>query len=463
MASASPGDSVGRGIARARCLREYAAQRVPQPARSRVRPYLVERPMFNRATLRYYAARAGLFVLGSGVAGEASAQEAAARITDGSELFRTTTSAPCVRPTRRTLPGDTIVLREQSAYPCRLVFRETGIAIRGNSAGTVPDPGRRLARDSRGRLYTTIDRNPSQIAVWNPDGSYDTTISRAGQGPGELPSGLEPILYVDSSDRLHVRSSGGVWSIFGPDHKYIKRGVVMRAQQGWNAALDNGTVLSFAAAEGERNYFHVTDPATARVRSFGEVSPSVMDLNMLVISRGIASRGDTIFWAGPVTASGQPYVLDMWSTSGMRLKTFRRDVPWFPQKAVRDYGRSDAAHDAPDVPKNLGPPQPFARPLNVDGEGLPLVYVSVPNNRWRWIPDEAERRREEPGFENLHIEVIDPESGVVLAAEVTNDALRRTGVIPNSFIPGTRLGYRRTVDADGIATLSIVEYLLVAR
>jgi hypothetical protein len=382
-------------------------------------------------------------------------------MTDGSEMYRETLSDPCVRPPRRALVADTIVMKERSGYPCRLVFRETGIVLRGDSTRGVPDPGRRLARDSRGRLFTSIEGNSSQIAVWNPDGTYDTTIARQGQGPGELPPGREPTPYVDVADRVHVRSTQGVWLVFGPDLKPISRGAVPGLMASGNAVLGDGTVLS--VRPNQPQFFSIGDPVTGATRSFGDVPQPIRDLNMAIIQRWIASRGDTLFWAGPVPAAGQGYVLELWSTSGTHLKTFRRDVPWYPDVAVPDYGQSATVEPTTGDMKDPGPPVPTIRPMNIDGAGLPLIFASVANDRWRWIPDREERARESAGFENLHIEVLDPDAGVVLASEIVNDALRRREIIPNNFIPGTRLGFRRVEDGDGVGSLHIVEYQLVRR
>jgi hypothetical protein len=365
---------------------------------------------------------------------------------DGSEraLYAAAERASCTEPRGRPIGGDSAVVLDQSApYPCRLFFRETGIVLRGDSAGRWPDPGNSVARDSRGRFYTSVAGENSRIAVWNPNGSFDTTLGRPGQGPGELPpSVLGPSIHVDRGDRLFARGTGGQWTVFDSSHRFIGRARVFASAGSFihSTPIGETMVLTSSTSPGSPHYFRLHSLRGEVIRAFGDI-PSFGGSDP--VGRAIVPAGDTVFWAGADHRSDQ-YTLEQWSTTGRSMRRLQRHVSWYRK-----------------LPHPMAS-TPSAQPRNVDGEGMLLVYVWVASDSWRWIENDEERAKARR-FSNLHLEVIDPTTGSVLASEVVSVSALTVGAIPERFFPGTRLGYRYATSDAGMTAVHIVEYGLTAR
>lgn len=162
--------------------------------------------------------------------------------------------------------------------PCRIVFRETGIALRSDPNGTHPDPGQRIVRDSKGRFYTAGAQGfPFDIALWDADGTFLRSFGSAGNGPGELGTEGQILLKIDSRDRLHVKSANRRWAVFDPDQTFV-RSVSSRALgeaaflSNWDAILDNGLVMSANAGyflPDSVFHFRLVDSTGVLVESFG--------------------------------------------------------------------------------------------------------------------------------------------------------------------------------------------------
>jgi hypothetical protein len=143
------------------------------------------------------------------------------------------------------------------------------------------------------------------------------------------------------------------------------------------------------------------------------------------------------------------YQLERWSTSGGLLQTIERDAIWFPKgldpTAELDRGGKQRA------------PDPTLQPMNVDQDGLILVYSWVPNSAWDTDSPDNDMVR----AQNLHIEVIDPKTRVLIASEVVRVQALVSGIVPRFFFPGTRNGY---IVVEGVAgpEIHLVEYKLVS-
>jgi hypothetical protein len=92
---------------------------------------------------------------------------------------------------------------------------------------------------------------------------------------------------------------------------------------------------------------------------------------------------------------------------------------------------------------------------NIDGDGLLLVEIVQPNTEW--TPERAGNQTH-----NVYLEVLDPDSGEVLASVATKGTPRSETTIPYSWFAGTRLGYLHALDAAGLPEVRIVQYELVA-
>jgi hypothetical protein len=138
-------------------------------------------------------------------------------------------------------------------------------------------------------------------------------------------------------------------------------------------------------------------------------------------------------------ARSSGYLLEARNSQGSVVSQIWRRAQWF----------SDAA-----VPDSSGPSMANAQPRNVDQYGLILVSAMVPSDRWldRSVGD------------NVHLEVLDPFNGTLLASERMNTkAFGTTGTVPAFYFPRTRLAYVRERSEAGIPLVRIVEYSLQKR
>jgi hypothetical protein len=374
-------------------------------------------------------------------------------------LFADAGATPCTSEASPAAQDGEIELRYDRSPPCHIVFRETGIVLRGDSAGRWPYPGTQVARDSRGRFFTSVAGNTTQIAVWNPDGTFFDTLGRKGDGPGEFgQGGTEPQLLIDPRDRLHVRATGGRTIVYDTSlvvayQAFFRNPWFPRSL----AFLDDSTFLSSAPPGQPTDYFAILDRTGAVVRRFGEIDwkglpPERREQPI----RRIAYRGGSGLFAGPVHPSPDGYVLEEWSLDGTLVRRFHRSPPWLAA-AERKAGQPSRADDG------SAPPDPAIVLDNLGPDGLVLMTVVVANDLWRPLLPNERGRDAARRFYNAHLEVIDPAKGVVLASEAVNNSAQRTGILPRGYFPGTNLGYRVSEGPDGLPVVSIVEYTLTPR
>ncbi len=373
-------------------------------------------------------------------------------------LYADNGDAPCTSEASPAAQDGEIELRYDRSPPCRLVFRETGIVLRGDSAGRWPYPGTQVARDSRGRFFTSVAGNTTQIAVWNPDGTFFDTLGRKGDGPGEFgQGGTEPQLMVDPRDRLHVRATGGRTIVYD-----TSLGVAYQSffRNPWSprtlAFIDDSTFLSSSPPGQPTHYFAILDRTGAVVRRFGEIDwQGTPPERREPPHRGIAYQGGSRFVAGPAYPSTDGYVLEEWSLDDTLVRRFHRSPPWFAA-AHSNAGRPGAGDGS-------APPGPSIQFNNLGPDGLVLMTVIVANDRWRPLMESERGRGMANRFYNAHLEVIDPTKGAVVASEAVNNSAQRTGILPRGYFPGTNLGYRVGESPDGLPVVSIVEYTLKRR
>jgi hypothetical protein len=380
----------------------------------------------------------------------------AAEDTTGATLYAAG-GEPCSIVTR-AFASDTVTITDAGAPPCRLLLRATGISLRGTLDGSVPYPGRSVARDSHGRFVSSVSGDGTRFAVWHPDGSFITTVGRHGSGPGEFPGGPELVVFTDASDNIHVRESGGRWSVFDASLGYLtsfrSEGVGTQSSQ-FSQVLADGRVAESGTASGAP-YVSITD-AGGRSRRL-DVSPAVIEIvdpQYATNRRAIHATRAASLWVGPWRAAPSVrtgYALEHWSAAGNLLMTLVRHPAWYPGPAP-----GTAARQGQIVPS------PLIVPVNIDPDGYLLVYAWVANRDWRWIDDDDERGRSTPAFQNLHLEVLDPATGTVVASEAVRVSAIVNGVMPRYFFPGTRLGYYLANPDSAEPSIEVVEYTLVRR
>ena len=147
------------------------------------------------------------------------------------------------------------------------------------------------------------------------------------------------------------------------------------------------------------------------------------------------------------------YVLQLWRTNGTLVRTIRRDVHWMPTGLAATEG------------SQLPPPE--IERVHEDGTGLIFVTVMVPQKSLLTLTP-AQRRNQDPdGPANkgihIYLEVIDANAGVVLASTGPIHPSEARKLAPSGFFRGGRQGYRRLEDADGLPSMQMIEYQLIAR
>ncbi len=223
-------------------------------------------------------------------------------------------------------------------FPCRVELVPTGLVLAADSSDRRPDPGARVARDSRGWMYTDAVGG-GRILRWTPSGQFDTAVGRMGDGPGEL-SGGALHLYV-AGDTLYVRENNRRWSLFSLDLKFIAHRPMggLGGVLGFTHFLDDGRVLDGWPAtlgRGPRNNFLLATREGEALRSFSKVDPD--QTRSGEIGRRLTAPRDGRFWAAAGARPSVGYELEQWSVTGERVRVVTRRVPWFLES--RSEGRS---------------------------------------------------------------------------------------------------------------------------
>jgi hypothetical protein len=358
---------------------------------------------------------------------------------ESEELFRTKRPAPCSYRTNSTASSSSLsdVTLNATTYPCRLYFRETGVMLQGTFDGSVPYPGREVARDSQGRFYSSIAGETTRIAIWNSDGSFERFFGRAGEGPGELPHGqFPPIVFIDAAGAFYIRTGGHRWTFFSDTLGYLGRAVILSQGSAYfNAVFPGGKIVTAVGPSSRESHdFSVrTRDGTLQAR-FPLLSDERRASNFFrAVPRSIVAVDDTSFVVGP-EAPGDGYPLDLWSISGTRIAQLRRQAAWladgpFPRGEITGLW-----------------PGPIVTPLNVDSSGYFLVRTTVTDG----------------GSPSSHFEVIDWRGGTVLASEVADPTTKFRDQFPRHFFPGTNVGYRYD-DSGDEPVVRIIEYGLTSK
>lgn len=351
----------------------------------------------------------------------------------------------CSKPIQQS--ADSILdLNEISGYPCELIAVPTGIALRPSVDGAHPDPEvgplTQIAKDSRGRFFTTARRD-RRILVWSADGTFLRTIGKEGAGPGEF-AGRVRALFVDAGDSLHALDASGRWIVFDPEQRFVRMfSTGARGLRSSHLAGDGTIVQTGPMAGAERGKLvHVLGPDGRMQRSFGVPRAGRARDATEMRPSAVGTQGDV--WIAPAPGSGEGYVIERWSRDGRLLQLIRRDVPWLPLTGYSDEPR------APDF-----------KFLHVDGDGLLWVGVVVKDERWSESRPGEHPDAREAEQADIRIEVIDPRAGRVLAS-VRYDYFTESS-LPPIYPVGrwNREVWGSSVDSNGLASIHLARLHLV--
>lgn len=362
----------------------------------------------------------------------------------------------CPRKAERTFtPGSTTVIKD-GRPPCRIEFRDTGIRLEAVADGSRPDPGRTVLVDSNGRYISANAPGwGAVISVWDSRGRFMYSFGREGEGPGELTARGMLSLFIDGRDNLHIRDGGLRWSVFSPEHEFVRSvpaQVMGGVMEELTVILDDGSALASGNYRGDHpHHFRVVDSAGALARTFGPVTTA----SDVYLERPITHAGGDSFWAAPPIDGEQEYVLEEWGLDGELRRAFRRDVSWYEW-------RGDEMTSS------------FVSQLHLTHNGL--LYVVIPRATEEFL-DKYETPRHMEGLDEEDeeralmelmelmeavIEVIDTRSGELLAS----DAFRIPEMMETAaqtLFRGSMRGFRYAVGDDGMPFVEIVDVELVPR
>lgn len=238
----------------------------------------------------------------------------------------------------------------------------------------------------------------SQIGVYDSTGAMVHTIGRSGQGPGEYGTDLHIVVESDEVVLVADNSYQRLTTLLDGEAANIVR-LPRRFQS--LALLEDGQLLFHgrpSGLEGDAGHrFSLVDRDAGEVRSFGEGTTDLADLDQWVVSSG-AQGG---FWA----ASGWKYELHRWAHPDSLEYTLVRDgIDWFPS----DNGPSDEMYESE-------PPPSWLTHIWENSGGLLWTFSLVPDENWAPEPPERPNPAWNERVLDTMVEVIEMASGQVLA------------------------------------------------
>lgn len=134
-----------------------------------------------------------------------------------------------------------------------------------------------VVEDSRGNIYVMDSKAPA-LHKFGPDGALMTTLTAAGEGPGDLM--VMPTIAIDPLDRVHVAGMGGRVQVLTPELRHAathQRAHPVRIAR--SLAIVQGGGLAVAAIDPGRHLtIHLHDAGGSHLRSFCDSYGAARDL-----------------------------------------------------------------------------------------------------------------------------------------------------------------------------------------
>ena len=263
--------------------------------------------------------------------------------------------------------------------PCLLSLVPTGVVLEPDQQARVPDPARGVGMDSTGRFLTQT-HTPGTLARWGPDGAFQGSVGRFGEGPEEF--GIVSTVLAGPADTFHVFHESR-WSMVTPSLEVIpvsRSPLVLPERAEGAAILRDGRLLVPGWEPG--------GPVAVLLNRAGEVEAEIGTLAVgtvpLLVPPGIVHlQGDTTFLVGPVAWTASGYVVERWSLNGQFLERWERPADW-----VRDV-------------VGIGDPVPPVGRLSLHRRGIVHLSASAPNPSYRAAATGMQGSPRWPRFELL--------------------------------------------------------------
>ena len=390
-------------------------------------------------------------------------------------------TAPCRRPpAKQFAPGAVVAINGVTTPPCQLVVQATGVVLRADPEGKISNILRSVARDSRGRYYTSAGFG--EVTVWGPDGKVLRNFGRLGGGPGEFAKGILSI-SVDPTDNIYVKDNSLKWHVFSPDYAHLRsvgaNGMahppeasvffapftLLTSQLPYGMMGHDFAIFDFSGKPESGKAVYAPGGAGVGsvppfVRGFGS-RPGVAGGRY---ARYISAPVNGAFWAGPPAEGGRGYELQLIGLDGTVKRTVRRSVSWWkPGTDVTRPSNSPSEHESAEEPE-LAPPPTAILAMRHDGSGLVYVMTRVTSTRWGpAIAKERDREAQEAlvlAALDIYIEVIDTDAGVVIASSGPTPGTQALLTAVQGWFTKGWSGYRMSRDADGLPSVVMLEVSL---
>lgn len=279
----------------------------------------------------------------------------------------------------------------------------------------------RFAVNSRGETFAATVGGGA-LLHWSPDGILLPLLGSAGEGPGQFANG--PVTpFVTREDSIYARDNHRHWVVFSPDGAFVRfspLGPISGSSLATTSFTRAGSVLSSDQSGTEQYSLLLVDREGVVLRRVRPLERSILEWSP---RRTAVEAGSGTFWVGPEIYSRGGYSIELWDSAGTTLRLLRREVPWFVADSLSRPVDRSALPGSPTDP--LARPFLFPRveTLVRDGNGRLWIMTQVPKQsgaRERILRTRSLADLEVASLEELevHIEVLEPKSGEVIASTV---------------------------------------------
>jgi len=278
-------------------------------------------------------------------------------------------------------------------------------------AGSLASRPYAATRDAEGSYYVVTPDAPNEPPlIFSATGDYLGRLGQAGDGPGEFRS---PGAIAASDDTLFVvdQVSARLTAML---HKRVLW--TAPAPRGVNsvAYLSNGNIVMNARVSDPGHVgfpLHLFDSRGNFRKSLGADTLVIDPRNVTRDVVWVQSAGNAGFVSIPFTHT---YTIDVWSNTGMHLKSYHREPEWFKPFA------------SPWAKSPRRPPMPVASGAWLDGSGRLWAIFRTAGEHWQDGLGHA--RRAEGGREyypttnaqalyRTRVDVIDASQGTLLTSQ----------------------------------------------
>lgn len=266
-------------------------------------------------------------------------------------------------------PPQQIISDEEACSECSIDVETVVRLGTADGPGALPAPPSDVAVDTHGRYWVVVPGHP--VMVFGPDGRFDRTVGRTGEGPGEFRWAWRA---APAGDSMLVAEESGKISVFGPTFGLVQSvRLPLRISDLAVLRWPDAVIVSgaYRSTQGIGFPLHLVDmsvePAVVR-RSFGPDPKGELRAGAeWALEQSLGPPSDGSIFA----VDRYRYRITRWATDGALLGGILRDATWFPPQSPGAVGLPDKPPD----PLMVGTTQDSAM-------GLLWVLSSVPGPRW---------------------------------------------------------------------------------